>query len=533
MRPSFSNAPRPAPEISCLPMPTTTKRDLPTLNDLLPAVAGARLVRGDPARHVTGISHDTRHLQPGELFVAIPGFRQNGLDHLPEALARGASAVVAEVLPSVEDDVAIVLVPSARAALGDLAAAFYGYPSRRLNVVGVTGTDGKTTTAQLLSAILEARGLRTGWLSTVNTKIHDRVRPNASDHTTPEAPVLQQALVEMAEADVDVAILETSSHALELGRIRGTTFKVGVFTNLSAEHINFHGTLEAYRTAKSRLFGLLPEDGLAVVNADDASGGFMRGATRAPIMTYAIDTAADVRATDIVVSSGETTFRAHLPPSPASGAAILDLRTRLVGRFNVANWLGAYCAATYFGATPADLVRAVERQPPILGRMNLIRQGQPFLVVVDFAHTPRALEHALETARRLVPGRLLLLFGLPGGRDFRNRRAMGRLAAEQTDFFVITMDDPYDDDPSEIARHIAEGARSAGAIEGPSFKVDLDRRSALRTVLGRASAGDVILLAGHGHLDKLVIGPRKLPWNDTEVVAEELRAMGYGVVGSG
>jgi UDP-N-acetylmuramoyl-L-alanyl-D-glutamate--2,6-diaminopimelate ligase len=506
-------------------------RRTPTLGDLLPAVTGGRLVRGDGALEITGVSHDTRRLREGELFVAIPGFRRNGLDLVPEALARGARAIVAEAIPPGVDSAPLVLVPSARAALADLAAAFHGHPSRRLSVVGITGTDGKTTTAHLLSAILEARGLKTGWLSTVNTKIADRIRRNATEHTTPEAPVLQSALLEMAAAGVDVAILETSSHALELGRVRSTAFKVGVFTNLSAEHINFHGTFEAYRAAKGRLFAAVPPDGLAVLNADDPSSGFMRSATRAPVMTYALEGPADLRAADIVVSPGETRFTVHLAPSVASngadGRVSVNLRTSLVGRFNVLNWLAAYCAATYFGATPDDLRQATERQPPVLGRMNLVRQGQPFLVVVDFAHTPRALEHALETLRRIIPGRILLIFGLPGGRDSRNRRAMGQLAAEKSDFFAVTMDDPYDEDPIQIARHIAEGAAAAGAVEGGGFIVDLDRRSALRAVLRRARAGDVVLLAGHGHLDQLVIGPRKFPWSDADVVAEELRALGY------
>ena len=516
----------------------------PALGELLGALPSARLVRGDPAARVAGVGYDSRRLRPGELFVAVPGLRHNGLQFVSEALARGAAAIVAEADPAEgpgtsSGSAPLVLVPSARAALADLAATFYEHPSRRLAVVGVTGTDGKTTTAHLLGAILEAHGLRTGWLTTVGTKIGDVVRPNATDHTTPEAPIVQGTLAEMATAGVEGAILETSSHALALDRVRNVEFRVGVFTNLSPEHIDFHHSFQAYRATKGELFEGLPAEGLAVLNADDPSGAFMRQRTRARTISFGLNAQADVRATDVVLSAEGSSFT--LVVSPTDRSAGLDLaegvgaegasvgvRTRLVGQFNVANWLAAYAAATYFGATPDDVRRAAERQAPVTGRMHFVQGGQPFLVVVDFAHTPQALESALAAARRLTRGRVLLLFGLPGGRDARNRPTMGWLAARRSDFFAITTDDPFDEDPARIARQIAEGAGWAGAAEGQEFVVELDRRAALRTLLGRAEPGDVVLMAGHGHLNTLVIGERKLPWNDADVAAEELRALGYG-----
>jgi UDP-N-acetylmuramoyl-L-alanyl-D-glutamate--2,6-diaminopimelate ligase len=463
------------------------------------------------------------------LFVAIPGFRRNGLDLVPDAVARGASAVVAEAIPTgTSGNVPLVLVPSARAALADLAAAFYGWPSECLRVVGVTGTDGKTTTAHLVSAILEARGLRTGWLSTVSTKVGARVGPNASNRTTPEAPIVQETLAEMVHADVEVAIVEASSHGLALDRVRGTQFRVGIFTNLSPEHLSFHGSLEAYRAAKQRLFSVLPPDGLAVLNADDPHSAAIRAATGARVMTYALEShTADVRATDICVSPTGTTFTVHARNGREQAPERATVHSRLVGRFNVANWLAAYGAATYFGATLDDLRHAAARQEPVPGRMNFVRRGQPFAVVVDFAHTPRGLEQALATMRSVVHGRVLLAFGLPGGRDAENRAAMGRVAARGSDFFVITTDDPYDEDPSMIARQIACGAAAEGVAEGERFVIDLDRRSAFRTVLRKARPGDGVLLAAHGHLDKLIIGPRTLPWNDAMEAARELRVLGY------
>jgi UDP-N-acetylmuramoyl-L-alanyl-D-glutamate--2,6-diaminopimelate ligase len=319
----------------------------------------------------------------------------------------------------------------------------------------------------------------------------------------------------MHQADLDVAILETSSHALALDRVRGTTFRVAIFTNLSPEHLNFHGSFEAYRNAKRTLFELLPADGLAVLNADDPSSEVMRSATRARVFTYALDHDADVSAAGIRLSPSGTRF--VLQPGE------VEIQTRLVGRFNVSNWLAAYAAATCFGATPEHLARAAARQPPVPGRMNLVDLGQPFTVVVDFAHTPQALEKALATVRSLVPGRVLLAFGLAGGRDFANRPVMGALAARASDFFVITMDDPGHEDPGAIADQIAASARSAGG----RFAIELDRRSAVRLLLQRAQPGDAVLLAGKGHEQRMVVGDEHRPWNDARAASELLAEMGF------
>ncbi len=500
-----------------------------TLADLLATLDGEHTVRGDDATPVTGISHDSRNLQPGELFVALPGFHVDGHAFIAGAVARGASVVVAQTPPPVPLAVPLVLVSSTRTALADLAAAFYDHPSRQLPVIGVTGTDGKTSTAQLVSAILEARGMRTGWLSTINTKIGAEVRPNTSSHTTPEAPAVQETLAEMVDARVAVAVLEVSSHALALDRVRGTQFRVGVFTNLSPEHLNFHETVEAYAGAKAALFAGLPPDGVAVLNADDPHSEAMRAATRATVTTYSLQRPADIWASDIALSAHGTTFTVHDAQPTGNDAASVTLTTRLIGEFNVANWLAAYGAARVFGATLDDLRRAVELQTPIPGRMWLVQEGQPFLAVVDFAHTPQGLAHALDTLRRIVPGKILLAFGLPGGRDYANRIEMGQLAAERTDYFVITIDDAYGDDPEAIANHIAAGAQAAGAVRGEGFDINLDRRAAIRAVLRRAQAGDAVIVPGHGHIESLDTGSQTVPWNDATVVAEELRALGYRV----
>jgi UDP-N-acetylmuramoyl-L-alanyl-D-glutamate--2,6-diaminopimelate ligase len=318
----------------------------------------------------------------------------------------------------------------------------------------------------------------------------------------------------MRDAQLDIAIIETSSHALALDRVRGIHFKVGVFTNLSPEHLNFHGSYEAYLAAKRLLFERLPPDGLAVLNADDPASTFMAEATLARILTYALGGPADITARHIRLSPSETSFT-------ALGRTV---QTRLVGRFNVANWLAAYAAATYFGATPIDLVRAARSQSPVPGRMNLVDLGQPFTVVVDFAHTPQALEKALDTVRSLVSGDVLLAFGLAGGRDAANRPVMGALAARKSDYFVITIDDPGYEDAAAIAADIADGARSAGF---DNFAVELDRRAAIHHLFERARPGDAVLLAGKGHEQRMVVGDQRLPWNDACVAAEVLADLGF------
>jgi UDP-N-acetylmuramoyl-L-alanyl-D-glutamate--2,6-diaminopimelate ligase len=504
---------------------------LRSLAKLLADTPDAAIVSGDPQTLVTGVTQDTRRLQPGELFVAVPGLERDGMAFVPQAVERGAAAIAAtaaslagaaaevrsglEALPLIE-------VAHPRAALADLAAAFYGHPSRQLSVAGVTGTDGKTSTTQLLSAILEAHGLRTGWLTTVNTKIGEELRPNLADHTTPEAPLVQRLLAEMASTRLDVAILETSSHALDLERVRAVDYRVGVFTNLSPEHINFHGSFENYRAAKRKLFERLRVDGLAVVNADDPSSEAMRAASSAPVVTFGLDRPADITATDVRLSPNGTAFTVH-------DGSSREIRSRLVGRFNVANWLAAYAAARYFGATADDLARAASLQPPVAGRMNLVTAGQPFAVVVDFAHTPQALEKALDTVRSLLGshGRVLLAFGLAGGRDFANRPVMGSLAARRADFVAITMDDPGDEDPAAIAEAIAVGARAAGGRECEDFVVELDRRAAIRRLFECARPGDAVLLAGKGHERRMVVRGERQPWNDAAVADAVLRDLGF------
>lgn len=498
------------------------------LLDLVHDVPGAILVQGDSAAKVRGVVHDSRRVQPGDLFVVIPGERHNARAYVPQALERGALGIVADSPLEVPPDRALLVVPSARPALADLSAALRGHPSRQLQLVGVTGTDGKTSTTRLLAAILDRAGQRTGWLTTVDVKSGDRVRPNSLDHTTPEADRVQEVLAEMVADRVETAILEVSSHALMLDRVRGCEIDLAIFTNLSPEHLNFHGTMDAYARAKARLFEMLggpatkPGPRRGVVNADDPASEVMRVLCPAPVRTYGIHQPADVMARDVRLGERGATFTLVTSRGEA------QVSSRLLGQFNVANWLAATTAALELGATLDHVVEAAAEMSAVPGRMERVDQGQPYLVVVDFAHTPQALENALRTLRSHTEGRLMVVFGHAGERDPANRPTMGRIAAEQSDYFIISIDDPLHEDPAEIADQIAAGASAAGKVTGRDFSIDLDRASAIRQLLDRARPGDTVLLAGKGHERRMLVGNERLPWNDREAAERALVLAGYG-----
>jgi UDP-N-acetylmuramoyl-L-alanyl-D-glutamate--2,6-diaminopimelate ligase len=420
----------------------------------------------------------------------------------------------------------MIEVPAARAAVADLAAAFHRHPSRELTLIGVTGTDGKTSVTQLVSGVLEAAGRTTGWLTTVDVKLGQSRRAARFQHTTPEATAVQTVLREMADASVDVAVLEVSSHALALDRVRGCEFDLAIFTNLSPEHLNFHGTMDAYLDTKAQLFRMLglprtktgPRVG--VINADDPRADRIAAACPVEVLRYGLEQPAEVTARDVELTPRGATFRLVTPRGETA------ISTRLIGRFNVLNWLAASAAAHALDIGPEAVAAAAERQAPVRGRMELVDRGQPFAVVVDFAHTPQALENALRTLRQHTSGRLLLVFGNAGERDPASRPAMGRLATELADYFVISMDDPLYEDPEQIAAETAAGAEQAGGRRGVTFDVELDRRRAIQVLLERAKPGDAVLLAGKGHEPRMLIGDQRLPWDDRGV-AEELLAYNF------
>jgi UDP-N-acetylmuramoyl-L-alanyl-D-glutamate--2,6-diaminopimelate ligase len=501
--------------------------------ELLAALPAAQ-VHGPATGAVTAVTHDSTAVTAGACFVAIPGRRADGHDFIADALARGAALVVGQ-RPTPAGFPAhrtYARVADARRDLAVLAGAFYGQPSRRMEVIGVTGTDGKTSTTRLIDAILAAAGQRTGYMTTVDFKMLEERWLNNTRFTVLEAPEVQRMLAAMVEAGVECAVVETTSSALALARVHGVAYDVAVVTNITLEHLEVHGTLEAYRRAKAMLFEAVDPDlrknlpfrvpRACVLNADDSSYAYLRDFCRAPILTYGIEAEADVRAGDLELGVDGSRFRVTLP----DGVSFM-VHTPLVARFNVANCLAAIAVGHLHGVAPEVMAEALARFEPVAGRMERIACGQPFAVVVDYAHTPESLELVLNVLRPVTSGRLIAVFGSAGERDHVKRPLMGEVAAQLADFAVITDEDPREEDARSILREIASGAEQAGAREGERYICVVGRREGIAAALRRARPGDTVLLAGKGHEQSLIVGRDKLPWDDRAVARDELAALGY------
>ena len=485
------------------------------LHEILAALPAARLIQGDADRTVTGVGHDSRRIRPGDLFVAIAGARHDARGFIAEALARGAAGVVAAGEAEVPAGVPVVSVPSARAALADFAAVVHGHPSGRLRMVGVTGTDGKTTTTHLVHAALQAGGERVGRLSTLGTTTGGGAPVVDHGFTTPEAGDLQRMLAEMVDAGCSAAVAEVSSHALALDRVRGCSFDAAVFTNLSPEHLDFHGSMEEYLAAKARLFAMVSPGGVGVVNADHPASAVVRRHGPDRILTYGLRTPADVTARAVRPIAGGSRFTLVTPWGDA------EMVTAMPGLMNVSNWLAAATTALHLGV-PLEAVCAAAAVTTVEGRMQRIDCGQPFTVLVDFAHTPLAMRTVLREARRQTGGRVMVLFGHAGGRDAANRRPLGSVAAALADVTMVTTDNPAHEDPAMIAAEIAAGARTAGAQPGVDLFTCLDRRTAVRELLAMAAPGDTVVLAGKGHERYQAMAAGRVPWSDADEATRAL-----------
>jgi UDP-N-acetylmuramoyl-L-alanyl-D-glutamate--2,6-diaminopimelate ligase len=480
-------------------------------------VIGPERVVGVPAGEIGSIAYDSRDVSDGTLFFAIPGVHVDGHDFIADAVARGAAAVVAErETPGLA--VPQLVVARTRDSLADVADAWYGRPSERLEVIGVTGTDGKTTTCFLAVAALQAGGRKPGMIGTVAVRVGDDVRPNDDRNTTPEAPELQAYLAEMLEAGNDSVVMEATSHGLAQSRVRNCRFRVAVVTNVTSEHLEFHGTLEAYRAAKALLVAEAP---IAILNADDPAFGYFRDRARDRVVAYGTDARAHVRASGIEARADGTTFIAITPSW--SG----EVHLQLPGAFNVHNALAALALAEVEGVDAAAAAEAIGAVKGVPGRMERIDAGQPFGVVVDYAHTADSLAKMLRTLRPLTRGRLIVVFGSAGERDRVKRPAMGKVATELADLAVVTDEDPRLEDGHAINEAIAEGARSAGALDGKNLWVIDDRREAIAHAIGLAQAGDMILLAGKGHEGSIFYANEKRWWDEREVARQELAAAGF------
>jgi UDP-N-acetylmuramoyl-L-alanyl-D-glutamate--2,6-diaminopimelate ligase len=470
---------------------------------LIDALAPAEVVGAAPA-DVADLAYDARGAGPGSLYFCIPGSRADGHDFAPEAVASGAVALVAE--RPLDLPVPQLVVADARRAMPVAADEFFGRPTEQLQVAGVTGTNGKTTTAFLLYAILAAAGRRPGLLGTIESRVGGERRP--AIRTTPEAIDLQRTFREMLDAGDRSAAVEATSHGSELGRLDRVRFSALVFTNLTQDHLDFHGTLERYFDAKRRLF--VETRPPAAVNLGDEHGRRLAEELRGhnELLTFGLVDDADLRAESLELGPRGARFT----------AGGIELETRLRGRFNVENVLGAVAAARLLRIDDESIVRGVRELRGVPGRFEAVDEGQPFAVLVDYAHTPDSLENVLRTARDLAQNRVICVFGCGGDRDRGKRPQMGRIASELADLAIVTSDNPRSEEPGAIIAEILEGADGA--------EVEPDRREAISRAVAAADEGDVVVIAGKGHEQGQQFADRTIPFDDREVARDALRRLG-------
>ena len=464
-----------------------------------------------------GVTHDSRQVKPGWVFVALRGFKVDGADFAPRAIAAGAVAVVADrdQREDAEDSgVPWVVVSDARQALAGLAASYFGHPSREMRVVGITGTNGKTTTSYLVASIFEAAGTRCGLIGTVANRTGTQEFTSA--RTTPEAPELHAMMRQMVEAGCGACAMEVSSHALALRRADGVHLSAAVFTNLTRDHLDFHGDMEHYFAAKRRLFEMLPADAPAAVNTDDPRGAAVMEVTGYPI-TYAVDRAADVTPGRVSSSFDGMDFDARTPQGT------VHVHSALVGRPNVYNILAAVSVTAALGVPLHAIEQGLSRLKGVPGRFEPASSPDDDIrVVVDYAHTDDALRNLLEMTRPLAPRRLITVFGAGGGRDRSKRPLMGMVAARLSDVVCITSDNPRTEDPLRIIDEVNLGAQSERRQRGAQVLTIVDRGDAIRRAVGQAEPGDVVLIAGRGHEKYQEIEGELVPFDDVVVAREAL-----------
>ncbi|OWR29518.1 UDP-N-acetylmuramoyl-L-alanyl-D-glutamate--2,6-diaminopimelate ligase [Saccharibacillus sp. O23] len=491
------------------------------LQQLAERLVTARLI-GSGAAECTGIEIDSRKVSAGDLFICLPGFTVDGHDYAKQAEEKGAVALVVER----ELDTALpqILVRDSRMAMAVLANAVFDEPSRKMRMIGVTGTNGKTTTTYLIEKIMADHGVKTGLIGTIQMRYDGETFPMSG--TTPESLGLQRSLADMAGRGVQCCVMEVSSHALEQGRVKGTDYRTAVFTNLTQDHLDYHHTMEEYRAAKglffARLGNALPADlserKYAVLNADDEASAEFAKVTAAEVMTYGVEASCDVRASQIKITAQGTFF--HVETFRGSA----DIQLRMVGKFNVYNALAAISAALIEGVELADIKRSLESVAGVDGRVEAVDAGQPFAIIVDYAHTPDGLENVLRTVVEFAEKRVICVFGCGGDRDRTKRPIMGRIAVKYSDLTFVTSDNPRTEDPDAILRDIEAGLIEDG-VDAKRYRLVVDRAEAIRLAVAEAQPGDVVLIAGKGHETYQLVGKQVLDFDDRIVAAEAVRGV--------
>lgn len=500
------------------------------LHDLISAaLPDVKLSSDQGSRDILDVTDDSRNIKPESLFVAVPGFHADGHRFIPQAIRAGAAAIIAEEgkATGADSGIPIIRVADSRAALAAVADAFYDHPSRKLKLIGITGTNGKTTTSYLVKSIIESADQRTGLIGTIDYRIGDRVYP--APNTTPESLDLQKLLAEMIRQGAGYCVMEVSSHALALGRVAYCTFAAAAFTNLTQDHLDFHRDMESYFESKLRLFTGLSSDNVAIINSDDPAGARIMKGTTAHVITFGLSDKAAVHPVGRITHDIHgLSFSVTTPDGP------VEIESPLMGRHNIYNILTAVGVGTALGFSAVSIARGIRDMKAVPGRMEKVDEGQSFGVIVDYAHTEDALIRLLEAVREIASGKVITVFGCGGDRDRTKRPKMGTAALGGSDIVVVTSDNPRSEDPLEIIREIESGMADSGARVSESglslptngkkpYLVIPDRAEAIETAISIAGPGDIVVLAGKGHEDYQIIGNTKSSFDDRKVARSAIR----------
>ena len=491
------------------------------LNELASTLTIKHII-GSVDIRVSGIQTDSRKVTEGDLFICLPGHTVDGHNYAQQAMEKGAAALVVDHQLNI--DLPQIIVKDCRYAMAVLADAFFGSPSKQMKVIGITGTNGKTTTAYLIEKIMNDHNVKTGLIGTIQMRYGGRTFPMSG--TTPEALELQRSLHDMAASGTRCCVMEVSSHALEQGRVKGTDFRTAIFTNLSQDHLDYHNTMDEYRAAKGLFFSRMgnafqniqDKRKYAVLNADDPTSAYFKNITSAEVVTYGLEEGVDVRATGIVISAQGTDF--HVDSFNGS----TDIKLKMVGKFNVYNALGAITATLLEGIPLHEIKRSLESLSGVDGRVESVEAGQPFAVIVDYAHTPDGLENVLKTVNEFAVGRVLTVFGCGGDRDKTKRPIMGKIAAKYSDVVFVTSDNPRTEDPESILKDIEQGLID-DQVPQENYLLIEDRRVAIQKAIDMASPEDVVLIAGKGHETYQLIGQTTHDFDDRIVAKEAIRGI--------
>lgn len=472
------------------------------------------IITGSIDKEITGVYYDSRKVKPGSLFICVRGFKTDGHKYIESAIANGAVAILAEEKQSVPGDITYVITADTRSTMAKIASNFYDKPSRYMRVIGVTGTNGKTTTTHLIQNILEKAHMKTAILGTLYAKIDDYRKEMG--HTTPEALEIEDFMSLCRDRKAQYVVMEVSSHALDLARVEEIDYNVAVFTNLTQDHLDYHQDMENYKNAKLKLFSMInnKEGNFVIVNNDDRYAADFIEVSRAEVVTYGVEKDADVKAYNLDMSAEGTRFMVKYDQGD------FEVNMQLIGLFSVYNALAAIAFALKEGIKPDIIKKALAATSSVAGRFEKVKCGQDFTVIVDYAHTPDGLENILKTARSITQKRLITVFGCGGDRDKTKRPLMGEIAAKYSDFCIVTSDNPRSEDPKAIIDDIVPGLLK---VENSRYAVVVDRREAIRHAVYMAKPGDIVIIAGKGHETYQLIGDKVLDFDDRKVAADFLK----------